>query len=136
MSEKAIGPPSGSPTLPENKMGVMPIPKLLFSMAVPAICSMILQAVYNIVDSIYVAQIGERALAAVTLVFPIQMLIVAIGVGTGTVSTPSSPDVWGKEIRRSQFSSFSRFHPCHFQLADFPDIHTGLLRAVLHDFLR
>ena len=83
MSEKAIGRPSGSPTLPENKMGVMPIPKLLFSMAVPAICSMILQAVYNIVDSIYVAQIGERALAAVTLVFPIQMLIVAIGVGTG-----------------------------------------------------
>lgn len=74
---------SGAASPPENKMGYMPIPKLLFSMAIPAICSMTLQAIYNIVDSIFVAQIGERALAAVTLVFPIQMLIIAVGVGTG-----------------------------------------------------
>ena len=83
MSENSIKRPSGSPALPENKMGVMPVPKLLYSMAIPAICSMTLQAVYNIVDSIFVAQLSERALAAVTLVFPIQMLIVAVGVGTG-----------------------------------------------------
>ena len=75
--------PGGSRQLQENKMGIMPIPKLLFTMAVPAICSMTLQAVYNIVDSIFVAQISDRALTAVTLVFPIQMLVIAVGVGTG-----------------------------------------------------
>ena len=64
-------------------------------MAIPAIRSMTLQAVYNIVDSIFVAQLSERALAAVTLVFPIQMLIVAVGVGTG-VELLLSPGVWGK----------------------------------------
>lgn len=96
MSENSIKRPSGSPALPENKMGVMPVPKLLYSMAIPAICSMTLQAVYNIVDSIFVAQLSERALAAVTLVFPIQMLIVAVGVGTGVGLNSLSPGVWGK----------------------------------------
>lgn len=84
MSEQALNADSGGyAPAPENKMGVMPIPKLLFTMAVPAICSMTLQAVYNVVDSIFVAQISERALAAVTLVFPVQMLMIAVGVGTG-----------------------------------------------------
>ncbi len=83
MIEKKTTADPGGRTLQENKMGIMPIPKLLFSMAIPAICSMTLQAVYNIVDSIFVAQLSERALTAVTLVFPIQMLIVAVGVGTG-----------------------------------------------------
>ncbi len=69
--------------LQENKMGIVPIPKLLFSMALPAILSMTLQAVYNVVDSLFVAQISEDALAAVTLVFPIQMLVIAVGLGTG-----------------------------------------------------
>ena len=67
----------------ENKMGVAPIPKLLFTMSIPAICSMLLQAVYNVVDSIFVSRISEDALTAVTLVFPIQMLLIAVGVGTG-----------------------------------------------------
>lgn len=67
----------------ENKMGTMKMTRLLFSMSIPAICSMLLQAVYNIVDSIYVSHISEEAMAAVTLVFPIQMLLVAVGVGTG-----------------------------------------------------
>lgn len=67
----------------ENKMGTMQMPRLLFSMSIPAICSMLLQAVYNIVDSIYVSHLSEEAMAAVTLVFPIQMLLVAVGVGTG-----------------------------------------------------
>lgn len=67
----------------ENKMGYVNMPKLLFQMSTPAIASMLLQAVYNVVDSIYVSRISEDALAAVTLVFPIQMLLVAVGVGTG-----------------------------------------------------
>ncbi|MGN1351149.1 MAG: MATE family efflux transporter [Anaerovoracaceae bacterium] len=69
--------------VPENKMGTMPIPKLLLTMSLPAICSMTLQAVYNIVDSFFVSRISEDAMAAVTLVFPVQMLIIAAGVGTG-----------------------------------------------------
>lgn len=73
----AGGPPAG------NKMGTAPIPGLLFKMALPAICSMMVQAIYNVVDSIFVSQISEDALAAVTLVFPVQMLLVAVGVGTG-----------------------------------------------------
>ncbi|MGL4606043.1 MAG: MATE family efflux transporter [Eubacteriaceae bacterium] len=66
-----------------NKLGVVPIPKLLLSMSLPAIISMMIQAMYNIVDSIFVAQIGEEALTAVSLAFPIQMLIISCFVGMG-----------------------------------------------------
>ena len=69
--------------LHENKMGTHPIPSLLISMALPAIISMFVQAMYNVVDSIFVAQIGENALTAVSLAFPIQMLIVSCFVGMG-----------------------------------------------------
>ena len=67
----------------QNKMAVMPVPKLIISMAVPSMFSMLIQALYNIVDSIFVAQLGESALTAVTLAFPIQMLMTAVAVGTG-----------------------------------------------------
>jgi len=66
-----------------NKMGYMPIPKLLFEMSTPIIISMLVQALYNIVDSIFVAQVNEEALTAVSLVFPIQNLLIAIAIGTG-----------------------------------------------------
>jgi putative MATE family efflux protein len=66
----------------ENKMGVMPIDKLIFSMSVPIMISMLVQALYNIIDSIFVAMIDENALTAVSLAFPIQNLMIAIGVGT------------------------------------------------------
>ena len=70
-------------TKEENKMGVMPIGKLLFSMSIPMMISMMVQALYNVVDSIFVAQISEDALTAVSLANPIQMLMIAIGAGTG-----------------------------------------------------
>lgn len=69
-----------------NKMGVMRIDKLLLSMGIPIILSMMMQALYNIVDSAFVsnmAENGEAALNALTLAFPVQMLMVAIGIGTG-----------------------------------------------------
>lgn len=75
-----------------NKMGSEPIPKVMLSMGVPMILSMVLQACYNIVDSMFVARIpdndgivhaGEYAVNALTLAFPVQMLIVAFGIGTG-----------------------------------------------------
>lgn len=67
----------------ENKMGTMPVNRLLVSMALPMVLSMLVQALYNIVDSIFVAQMGEDALTAVSLSFPIQNLIIAVSVGTG-----------------------------------------------------
>lgn len=66
----------------ENKMGVMPIGKLLLNMSVPMMLSMLVQALYNIVDSIFVAQLNENALTAVSLAFPIQNLMIAVGSGT------------------------------------------------------
>ncbi len=67
----------------ENKMGTMPITKLLFSMSVPMIISMLVQALYNIVDSAFVAQISENALSSVSLAFPMQNFMIAVAAGTG-----------------------------------------------------
>ena len=67
----------------ENKMGIMPVGKLLLNMSTPMILSMLMQALYNIVDSIFVAMISEEALTAVSLAFPLQTLMVAFGIGTG-----------------------------------------------------
>ena len=66
----------------ENKMGVMPVGRLIVTMSWPAILSMLVHATYNVVDSIFVARVSEKALTAVTLIFPAQMLIIAVGVGT------------------------------------------------------
>ena len=69
-----------------NKMGVVPVKKLMLSMGIPIIISMMLQALYNIVDSAFVSNMsngGELASNALTLAFPVQMLMVAIGIGTG-----------------------------------------------------
>lgn len=67
----------------ENKMGVMPIGKLLAAMAIPMMVSMLVQALYNVVDSVFVARISENALNAVSLAFPLQNLMIAVGAGTG-----------------------------------------------------
>ena len=67
----------------ENKMGVMPVPKLIITMSLPIMASMLVQALYNIVDSIFVAQISEHALTAVSMAFPIQNLMIAVATGTG-----------------------------------------------------
>ena len=64
-------------------MGTAPIPPLLFSLALPMMISMLVQALYNIVDSIFVSYIGEAALSAVSLAFPVQNLMIAFAVGTG-----------------------------------------------------
>lgn len=67
----------------ENKMGTMPVGKLIINMSWPAMLSMLIQAFYNIVDSWFLSRIGEEALTAVTFIFPVQMLMIAVGVGTG-----------------------------------------------------
>ena len=67
----------------ENKMGTMPIGKLLFSMSAPMVASMLFQALYNVVDSVFVARLGQDALNAVSLAFPMQSLVMAFAIGTG-----------------------------------------------------
>ena len=67
----------------ENKMGVMPVGKLLVNMALPMIISMLVQALYNVVDSIYVAQISESAVTALSLAFPVQNIQIGLAVGIG-----------------------------------------------------
>ena len=71
--------------IPENKMGVMPVGKLLLNMALPMVISMLVQALYNVVDSIYVSRISESAVTALSLAFPIQNLQIgaAVGIGVG-----------------------------------------------------
>ncbi|MGX8832766.1 MATE family efflux transporter [Amedibacillus sp. YH-ame6] len=67
----------------ENKMGSMPMKKLIMTMSLPIMVSMLVQALYNIVDSMFVARVSEDALAAVSLCYPIQMILVAVACGTG-----------------------------------------------------
>lgn len=74
---------NAEPVRRENKMGVLPIGKLLVSMSVPMMLSMLVMALYNIVDSIFVSWISEKALTAVSLAFPIQNLMIAFAVGAG-----------------------------------------------------
>ena len=74
--------------LQENKMGVMPVGKLLANMALPMIISMLVQALYNVLDSMYVSRISESAVTALSLAFPVQNLQIgfAVGIGVGVNS--------------------------------------------------
>ena len=69
--------------LRENKMGTMPINKLLLSVSLPMIASMLVQALYNIVDSVFVSMYNADAFTAVSLAFPLQNLMIAFATGTG-----------------------------------------------------
>ena len=75
--------------LKENKMGTMPIGRLMFNMSLPMVISMLVQALYNVVDSVFVARIEDTAssgansaLTAVGLAYPIQLLMLAVAIGT------------------------------------------------------
>ena len=86
----------------ENKMGVMPVPRLVLSMAVPIMISMVVQSMYNIVDSIFVARINEQALTATSLAYSAHMLQIAVAVGTGVgVNALVSRRLGAKEYREA-----------------------------------
>lgn len=70
-------------TANENKMGIMPVGKLLITMSLPMMISMVVQALYNIVDSVFVSRVSEDALTAVSMAFPLQALCIALGAGMG-----------------------------------------------------
>ena len=85
-----------------NKMKDMPVNKLMIQMGIPMILSMALQAVYNIVDSAFVGNMrvgSEAALNALTLVFPVQMLMVAVGIGTGVGTNALLARTLGSSLR-------------------------------------
>lgn len=85
----------------ENKMGVMPVNKLLLNMSLPMMVSMLVQALYNIVDSIFVAKLSENALTAVSLAFPIQTLLIALGTGTGVgINSLLSKQLGEKDLKQ------------------------------------
>ncbi len=88
----------------ENKMGVMPVKQLIISMSLPMMLSMLVQALYNIVDSIFVAQIGDgkSALAALTLAFPMQNFMIAMSSGTGVgINALLSRSLGAKDFEKS-----------------------------------
>ncbi len=86
----------------ENKMGYLPMQKLIINVSFPIIISMLIQALYNVVDSMYVAQIGEDALTALSLVFPIQNLMISVAVGTGVgMNALLSRSLGQKKIERA-----------------------------------
>lgn len=85
----------------ENKMGVMPINKLVFNMSVPMMLSMLVQSLYNIVDSVFVAKLSENALTAVSLAFPLQTLLIAVGAGTGVgINALLSKSLGEKDVKK------------------------------------
>ena len=72
-----------SAPIAENKMGTMPVGRLVLNMSLPMMISMLVQALYNIVDSVFVSMLSENALTAVSMAFPLQTLLIAVGAGTG-----------------------------------------------------
>ena len=83
----------------QNKLGTMPIGRLLISMSIPMMISFFIQALYNMVDSMFVARISENALTAVSIAFPLQQIITAIGVGTGVAVNALVPRYTGQGQR-------------------------------------
>ncbi len=96
MEDKNIG------SIRENKMGTMPVGKLLVSMATPMMVSMLVQAFYNVVDSVFVSQLGEDALNAVSLAFPLQQLMIAVCGGTAVgMNAMLSRSLGAKQFERA-----------------------------------
>lgn len=86
----------------DNKMGTMPVVKLLLTMSLPMMFSMLVQSLYNIVDSMFVSKIGMEALTAVSLSFPLQMLMIAVGAGTGVgINALLSKSLGEKKYKRA-----------------------------------
>jgi putative MATE family efflux protein len=97
---KTTTPPAGVPQ--ENKMGFMPVNRLILNMSLPMMISMLVQALYNVVDSIFVSMISENALTAVSLAFPMQNLMIAVAVGTGVgINSLLSRSLGEKNFRRA-----------------------------------
>ena len=90
----------------ENPMGTRPINSLLISMSLPIMISMIVQALYNIVDSMFVARVSENALTAVSLAFPVQNLMISVATGTGVgINALLSKSLGEKNFKRANLAA-------------------------------
>ena len=99
----------------ENKMETMPVNKLLITMAAPMVLSMLIGALYNVVDSLFVSHYGENALSAVSLAFPIQNIIIATGTRIG-VGINALPSRFLGETEESKSDSFAWHYSRHWVL--------------------
>ena len=112
----------------ENKMGTQPIGDLLFKMSLPIMISMLVQALYNIVDSIFVAKISEDALTAVSLAFPVQNLMIALGAGTGVgINALLSKSLGEKNFKLANSAANNGIFLCLVNFAIFVIFHRDLL---------
>jgi putative MATE family efflux protein len=111
--EKSVSP------LQENKMGVMSVGKLLFNMATPMILSMLVQALYNVVDSVYIAQYSQDAVTALSLAFPVQNVQIgcAVGIGVGVNSMLSKSLGEGNREKANQVAGNGIFLALVFSFA-------------------
>ena len=95
-----------SQEIKQNKMGVMPVGSLLVRMALPLMLSMLIQALYNIVDSIYVARISQDALTAVSLASPMQMIMISLCIGTSVgFNSLVSRSLGAREFERANIAA-------------------------------
>ena len=99
-----------------HKMGTMPVGRLVLNMSLPMMISMLVQALYNIVDSVFVAMLSENALTAVSMAFPLQTLLIAVGAGTGVGMNA----LLSKSLGEKNFSQQCCF-PVWLKLSGFPD---------------
>ena len=92
----------------ENKMGTTPIFKLLISMALPLVISMLIQSLYNIVDSIYVGKFSKDSLTAVGLAFPMQNLMIAMSTGIGVgINATLSKSLGERNNKKASMTAFN-----------------------------
>ena len=104
----------------ENKMGTTPVGKLIITMSWPAVVSMLIQAMYNVVDSFFVSRIGEEALAAITYIFPVQMVMMSCAIGTGVgINSLISRRLGAKSIEEANLAASHGYRLAFFSWAGF-----------------
>ena len=116
----------------ENKMGTMPVGRLILNMAWPAMLSMMILALYNIVDSFFVARIGEEALAAITYIFPVQMVQMSCAIGTGVgINSLISRRLGARRMEEANLAASHGYRLAFFNWAAFALIGIFLSRPIL-----
>ena len=116
----------------QNKMGTMPVGRLILNMAWPAMLSMMILALYNIVDSFFVARIGEEALAAITYIFPVQMVMMSCAIGTGVgINSLISRRLGARKFEEANLAASHGYRLSFFNWAGFALVGIFLSRPIM-----
>ncbi len=116
----------------QNKMGTMPVGRLILNMAWPAMLSMMILALYNIVDSFFVARIGEEALAAITYIFPVQMVMMSCAIGTGVgINSLISRRLGARNYEEANLAASHGYRLSFFNWAGFALVGIFLSRPIM-----